>query len=251
MPGLILLGTVHRDPQGLLRLMQALKGLHPDVITLEFSIYGLRYRLKKKSYLSHCLLRGLHELYGTDGPRLGTLKKIMRMTGIGGIRALLDLPFEYKATNFFSRRNGIPLYCVDISSFSRHLLGNIGELLEPGNLKKVITFETDLLREAIKREYKKAEGLLFNERRSPGRPLMPSDEVWEKRERIMANRIRKITTRYAGRQIVHIGGWQHLTAQPETLFSLLEDLMPKRVLLGSLYRQPLKHTAPGHHLRIS
>jgi hypothetical protein len=31
-------------------------------------------------------------------------------------------------------------------------------------------------------------------------------------------------------------GGQHLAAQPGTLFSLLEDLTPKRVLLGSFYR---------------
>jgi hypothetical protein len=65
--------------------------------------------------------------------------------------------------------------------------------------------------------------------------LTPVDAVWEKRERIMASRIRKIAACQGGRHIVHIAGWQHLVAKPGTLFSLLEDLMPKRVLLGSLY----------------
>jgi hypothetical protein len=70
----------------------------------------------------------------------------------------------------------------------------------------------------------------------PWRHLIPVDKVGEKRERIMASRIRRIAARYGGRHIVHIGGWQHLAAQPGTLFSLLEDLTPKRVLLGSFYR---------------
>jgi len=234
MPGLTLLGTVHRDPQGLVRLVQALKGLNADVITLEFSTYGLRYRLKKKGALSYSLLRGLHELYGTDGLRLGALKKLMRMTGIGGIRAFLDLPFEYKGASFHSRHNGIPLYCVDISSFSRRLLIKVDELLEPENLNKVITFETALLRETITREYNQAETLLLNGRQSIGKHLITANKVWEKRERIMASRIRNIAARYAGRSIVHIGGWQHLAVQPGTLFSLLEDLTPKRVLLRSI-----------------
>lgn len=236
MPRPTLLGTIHRDPQGLMRIVQVLKGLNPHVITLEFSTYGLRYRLKKKRSLNHCLLRGLHEIYGIDGLRLGVLKKLLRTTGIGGIRALLALPFEYKGASFYSQRWDIPLYCVDISSFSRQLLAKVDELLSPENLKKVIAFETASLQETATREYKQAETLLLNERQSPWKHLIPTDEVWEKRERIMASRIRKIAAHYAGRHIVHIGGWQHLAAQPGTLFSLLEELMPKKVLLGSLYR---------------
>jgi hypothetical protein len=235
MPRLTLLGTIHRDPQGLMRLVQALKGLKPHVITLEFSTYGLRYRLKKKRSLNHCLLRGVHEMLGTDDPRLGALKKLLRTTGIGGVRALLDLPFEYKGARFYSHRRAIPLYCVDISSYSRRLLGKIEELLSPENLKKVIAFETASLHETVTKEYKHAETLLLNGRQSPWMHLIPVDEVWGKRERIMASRIRKIAARYAGHHIVHIGGWQHLAARQGTLFCLLEDLTPQRVLLGHPY----------------
>ncbi len=237
MPRLTLLGTIHRDPQGLARLLQALKGLNPHVITLEFSTYGLRYRLKKKRSLHHCLLRGLYEIYGIDGLRLSVLKKLLRTTGIGGIRALLDLPFEYKGASFYSSsHNGIPFYCVDISSFSRQLLAKVDELLLPENLKKVIAFETASLQEIVTREYEQAETILFNERQAAWKHLIPVDGVWEKRERIMAGRIKKIAAHYAGRHIVHIGGWQHLAARPGALFSLFEEPTPQRVLLGSLYR---------------
>ena len=243
MPGLTLIGTIHRDPQGLVRLVQTLKALNPHVITLEFSTYGLRYRLKNKRSLNHCLLRGLHEIHGIDGLRLSALKELLRTTGIGGIRALLALPFEYKGASFYSRRWDIPLYCVDISSFSRQLLAKVDELLSPENLKKVFAFETASLQETVTREYKQAETLLLNAKQSPWRHLIPADVVGEKRERIMASRIRRITAHYAGRHIVHIGGWQHLTAQPGTLFSLLEDLTPKRVLLASLF--PEHSTQPS------
>jgi hypothetical protein len=230
---LTLLGTIHRDPQGLKRLVEALRGLSPHVITLEFSTYGLRYRLKKKSYVNTYFLKGLHELRGIDRLSLSELKKLLRATGIGGIRALLDLPFEYKGASFYSRNNGSPLYCVDLSSYSRQLLGNIGELLEPKNLKKVVAFETRPLQETATREYKRAEALLFDGKQSPWlRPVAPN-EVWKNRERIMASRIKKMAARHPSCHIVHISGWQHLAAGPETLFSLLEDLMPKRVLLGN------------------
>jgi len=236
-----LIGTIHRDPQGLVRLVQTLNGLNPHVITLEFSTYGLRYRLKNKRSLNHCLLRGLHEIHGIDGLRLDTLKELLRTTGIGGIRALLALPFEYKGASFYSQRWDIPLYCVDISSLSRQLLATVDELLSPENLKKVFAFETASLQETVtRREYIQAETLLLNAKQSPWRHLIPADAVGEKRERIMASRIRRIAAHYAGRHIVHIGGWQHLAAQPGTLFSLLEDLTPKRVLLASLYPEPSK-----------
>jgi len=163
------------------------------------------------------------------------LKKLLRTTGVGGIRALLDLPFEYKGASFYSQRSGIPFYCVDLSLLSRQLLGKIDEIISPENLKQVIAFETAPLRETVQREYQQAEALLLNGRKSPWMPLIPADEVWAKRERILASRIRKIAARYAGRHIVHIGGWHHLVAEPGTVFSLLEELMPKRVLLGSSY----------------
>lgn len=234
MSRLTLLGTIHRDPQGLKRLVEALRGLKPQVITLEFSTYGLRYRLKKKKSLNRFLLRGLHEIRGIDGLNVSDLKKLLRSTGIGGIRALLDLPFEYKGARFYSRCSAIPLYCVDISSYSRLLLSTIDGLLSPENLKKVIAFEAAPLQETAAREFKHAETLLFDGRQSPWIHLIAADDVWKNRERIMASRIRKIVAQYPSCHIVHISGWQHLAARQGTLFHRLEDLKPKRILLGHL-----------------
>lgn len=235
MSRLTLLGTVHRDPRGVTRLVEELERITPHVIALEFSIHGLRYRLKKKRSLNTRLLRGLYEIRGTNDLRLRELKELLRSTGIGGIRALLDLPYEYKGASFYSQRRGIPLYCLDISSYSRQLLRLVDELLSMENLKKVITFEAAPLLETVTREYRRAEDIVLNEKTSPWLLPIPADEVWEKRERILASRIRKIVARYSERPIVYIGGWLHLVARQGTLFNLLEDLKPKRVLLGRLY----------------
>jgi len=232
MSRLTLLGTIHRDPRGLMRLTEALNGLKPQVITLEFSTYGLRYRLKNKRSLNYRLLRGLHEILGIGDLTISKLKKLLGTTGIGGIRALLDLPFEYKGARFYSHCKAIPLYCADISSYSRRLLSKIDELLSLENIKKVFAFETAPLQETTTWEYKRAEPLLLAMGQSP---WMPADEVWERRERIMASRIRKIVARYPGRHIVHISEWQHFAAQQGTLFHRLEDLKPKRLLLAHLY----------------
>jgi hypothetical protein len=51
---------------------------------------------------------------------------------------------------------------------------------------------------------------VLNEKTSPWLLPIPADEVWEKRERILASRIRKIVARYSERPIVYIGGWLHL-----------------------------------------
>jgi hypothetical protein len=229
---LILLGTIHHDPRGLNRLVEDLYKLAPRTITVELSPYGLRYRLKNKRSLHERFLRGLHKIQGTVNLNMGELKKLLRSTGIGGIRALLDLPFEYKGAGFYCRSRGIPLYCVDISSLSMRLLSHVNELLSVENLKKVIAFEPETLQAAVTREYKLAEDVLLYGRQSPRSSLITADEEWKTREQIVANRVRKIVTKNPGRTIVHIGGWRHLVARQGTLFNLLEDLEPKRILLG-------------------
>jgi len=60
------------------------------------------------------------------------------------------------------------------------------------------------------------------------------DEERKKRDRIMAKRIKRVLTQYPRGNTVHIGGWKHLLARQRTLFNLLKDLKPRRVLLGHL-----------------
>jgi hypothetical protein len=234
MSRLTLLGTVHRDPRGLKRLVEDLVRLTPQIITLEFSVYGLRYRLKNKRALNDMLVRGLMEIRGSDNLSMQDLKKLLQSKGLGGIKALLDLPFEYKGATFYSQRRGLPLYCLDTSFFSRQLLSHVNELLATENLKKVIAFETAPLRETVSREYRHAESLLFGGVQSPWIQPPPLDEAWKARERIISDRVRKVLTQYPGHHIVHIGGWQHLAAHQGTLFNNLRDYQPKRVLLGHL-----------------
>ena len=92
----------------------------------------------------------MYEIRGTNDLRLRELKELLRSTGIGGIRALLDLPYEYTGASFYSQRRGIPLYCLD--SYSRQFLRHVDELLSMENLKKAITFEAAPLLETVTRE---------------------------------------------------------------------------------------------------
>jgi hypothetical protein len=232
MATLTLVGTVHRDPQGLTKLVKELAWLKPHVITLEFSMYGLTYRRRRKKILTEKLLQGLQEIREPETLKLPQLKGLLRSIGIGGIAALLDLPFEYKAARFYSQRHGLSLHCLDSSLYSRQLLNNVEELISPENLKKVIDSENTPLAETVKREYKRAENILHKGMSSSWLQLMHTDEDWQKREHFMADRLRKIVVTYQGQDIVHIGGWQHIVTNQGTLYNLLEDLKPQRILLG-------------------
>lgn len=234
MSSLNLIGTVHRDPWGLHKLVDELTRQRPQAITVEFSSYGLRYRLRKKRVLTQRLLERLHEICEVGSWSVRERKKLLMTTGIGGIRALLDVPFEYKGASVYSKRHGLPLHCLDSSSHSSRLLSHVEELISPDNLKKVLAFEAAPLKETVMREYQIAENLLLNGTQSPWLQVIHANEVWERREHIMADRIRKIAAKYPGCTIVHVGGWQHLLARQGTLFNLIEELEPKRILLGRL-----------------
>jgi hypothetical protein len=235
MSSLTLIGTVHRDPSGFQTLIEELTRQCPQIITVEFSSYGLGYRLKRKRVLTQRLLQGVHEIRGVEYLSVRELKKLLKSSGIGGIRALLDVPFEYKGARVYSKRYELPLHCIDSSFHSRQLLSHVEELISPENLKKVVAFESAPLKATIRREYQNAENLLLNGTQSPWLQVIHADEVWERREHIMADRIKNISAKYPGRTIVHVGGWRHLLARKGTLFNLLEELEPKRVLLGRRY----------------
>ena len=235
MSSLTLIGTVHRDPGGMQILIEELTRLHPEVITLEFSAYGLQYRLNRRRVLSKRLLTALYHIRGTERCGVRELKKLLRSTGIGGIKALLDLPYEYTGTRLYSTSHGLPFHCLDNSSYSRQLLRHVDELISPDNLRRIIALETAPLKETVAKVYHNAEKILLTGIQSPWLSMMHIDEEWEKREQSMADRIRTIAAQYPGCPIVHVGGWQHLIARQGTLFYLLEELRPKRILLGHLY----------------
>jgi hypothetical protein len=60
------------------------------------------------------------------------------------------------------------------------------------------------------------------------------DEGIGPRDRWMAAQIRRLLAARCGGHLVHVGGWVHLVedARGETLYSLLADLAPQRLLLG-------------------
>ena len=54
----------------------------------------------------------------------------------------------------------------------------------------------------------------------------------------MAGEVRQLVLQAAGRKVMHIGGWEHLLELPggRSLYDLLKDLRPRRVLLPDAAR---------------
>ena len=226
---LTLIGTVHGDPRGHTRAGELLNYLRPDLITVEISPFSLRYRRQHEARWQQQLAESLAELPAGAALHLA----IQRLT------AQVALPFEVRAAGDYSRRLNVPWRPLDLGFLSRRHLPRYGpELLSPANLQALLTTADGELEDFVTAEFRRARQALGG---VPRRPLSPGgSETW-RRERFLARKLRGLTSRY--RRVVHLGGWEHLVAWPDSpgLWGDLADLKPGRVLLDEADRLP----APG------
>ncbi len=232
---LTLIGTVHRDPGGEIKLLALLEALRPARITLELSPYALDFRRRRSRTLLRYLDRILEQLALRDGvdPAL-----LAAHPAVADIRELLTPPFEYRAAAAFAGHSGISLSLIDQSEISARKLKRVEtELITYRNLSALLSLPPA---EASPRE----EG--YAPARSMIRPGAPAEirraflarrrgvEGIGERDGLMAAEIRRLLEETAGGGLVHVGGWTHLVEDPEgeTLFSRLRDLEPRRLLLG-------------------
>ena len=211
-----------------------LEEFRPDILTLEFSHYGLHYRQAHKQALRRKLLAGLTNALGSHSLTQSRLKKLLLSSGIGGVAALLNLPFEYKGARYYSKRYRAPLFSLDVSSYSRELLKHADDILSPTNLQRLLEFQATPVQELVTNEYSSAKRLLSVSHgdMTPWPHPSAGNRYWQQRDRIMAMRITKILHQYPDRSLAHIGGWQHILPQPHSLFHHLKSWQPIRVLLG-------------------
>lgn len=231
---LTLIGTVHRDRRGGEKLFQLLRSLRPDILTLEMSGKALSYRLGEASNqltrLDHILNR-----IAADGGR--DREELERHPAVADIRLLLQIPFEFRVASTFAEETGIPLHLIDRSDISAAKLRKVEtELITHSNLKVLANLPFDeeprrgenygMARQLIRDGADQGLRRAFLEGRRGVEEIGP-------RDRHMAGKIRLLLERYPGKHLVHIGGWVHLIEdnREETLFSLLADLQPQRVLL--------------------
>ncbi|MGD8313396.1 MAG: hypothetical protein PVH33_05225 [Syntrophobacterales bacterium] len=230
---LLLIGTVHRDPDGAAKLKKLLAEKRPVALAVEVSPYGLFYRQKNYRPLLRRLMRRVRRL-------AYDLKVSWREWGqIEAMRIQLQLPFEYRMAQRYCRDTGATISCVDSSLWSKSWINDHWQqLLSSENLKGLLAYSPANLAEEVGSEYKIAT-LLFSspERSLPAAFNRPwsTDNNWQKREKGLAKMVEKAYARVLRGRVAYVGGWQHLLGPNAggTLYERLEHLQPRRVLLSN------------------
>jgi len=215
-------------------LSALLETLQPEYLTVEMSPAALRYRQNRGNLLLGQLDSILDELAEEFGLPRAELNKHPRVTGI---TTLLALPFEYRAAADYGRKKATPLALIDDSAISTRKLKTVErELITRRNLRVLLGLPPTE-GEQKNEGYHTAKKLMFG----PFDPLhcraylqgRRGAEGIGDRDQSMAGKIRRLVESGKINHLVHIGGWVHLIEDPlgETLFSRLEDLKPRRLLL--------------------
>jgi hypothetical protein len=227
-PSLIMVGTVHRDPKGYPKLLQLLEREQPALITVEVSPYGRNFRSQQSAALRITLRENLAAIQKEEGR---PLREIISQNAILEIFFLLQDPYEWRAAKAYADLYGIVPRDIDLSCYSEDKLSHLSELISVENLRTLLRIPFPDLSKQVESEYSRAQFLFFH----PPSTRSPIQEVGE-REACMAEKIRRFAQQGNGKKILHIGGWEHLIAfsQGKSLFGLLRDLQPRRILLSPL-----------------
>lgn len=221
-----MIGTVHHDPRSAAPLAELLAQLQPDQLTVEISPDVVAYRQTHGVLLLRKLGMIVERLLGQSAST---------HPGIVAIRNLLGLPFEFRVACAYAGEKGIAVQAIDQSESSLAKLRPIEErLISLEHLKRIAASPGSAPPDNARR-YELARQLLASpdpRLRSAFLQGCRGEEGIGPRDRHLATKIRALLQSSPG-HLVHIGGWVHLLDDPgnETLYSLLSDLQPRRLLL--------------------
>lgn len=231
MSTITLIGTVHHDPRSPAPLAALLAQLQPDRLTVEIAPEVVLYRQTH----GILLLRKLGMIVERLASAAASAPPLAEHPGIKTIRTLLGLPYEYRVACSYARQRGIEAQAIDQADSSLAKLRPVEErLISLRHLKTIISSPTAAPADNARR-YELARQLFA----APDARLRQvflqgcrGEEGIGPRDRHLAEKIRSLAQSQPG-HLVHIGGWVHLLDDPagETLYSLLADLQPRRILL--------------------
>lgn len=230
---LLLIGTVHRDPLGALKLRSLLAEEGPVAVAVEVSPYGLFYRQRNSRHLKRRLVKRVKRL-------TSSLQVSWREWGqINAIEIQLTVPFEYRMAQKYCRDTGAALACIDSSLWSKGWIDkHWQQLLSSENLGALLKCPPEALSKEVEREYRMAAQFL----RKKEEPLVsaltrawPADPLWQRREMELAQEVEETLSRAQEGRVAYVGGWQHLLSPNtgDTLYDRLRHLQPRRILLSS------------------
>lgn len=221
-----LIGVVHHDPRSAAPLAALLETLQPDRLTVEISPELVAYRQTHGVLLKRKLAMILERLAGPAFPG--------DHPAIAAIQDLLGLPYEFSAARAYAEKRGVEIHAIDAGAASVEKLRHVEErLISLQHLKRIASSPREGANAA--RRYDLARQLLA----SPDAALRSDflrgcrgEEGVGPRDCHLAGRIRALAQDCPG-HLVHIGGWVHLMDDPggETLYTLLRDSCPQRILL--------------------
>jgi len=224
---IVLVGTVHRDPKGYTKLFQLLEQERPSIITVEISPYSRAFRAQQAAALRARLRENLQKV-GRERGR--SLREIISQSAVLEIFLALREPYEWRAAKNYAERHGIELMDIDLSGYAEEKLSHLAELISPENVRALLHLPSFDLSRQVESQYARAK-FLFDHPPS----LWPVDEEVRHREAHMAEKIRGFARQKNEGKTLHIGGWEHLVEFPQgkSLFGLVKDLQPTRIILAS------------------
>jgi hypothetical protein len=202
-----MLGVIHRHKDNGNIVDRWLKEVRPDVITIEFSQYGLMFR-KEKGLLYRKQVEGVLE-------EMKRNREEYNEEALSFLYAFIDLPVEYEAASRYSIDSSSALYLVDMDLFSYMNLRKIDELFSDENIRNVVrTYDGQVggNERAIAR-------LFFD----TGIETVPYTEEMYIRDCAMSRKINLLMRHHRGKQFAHITGWQHLK-DPHAVFAPLNPV---------------------------
>ncbi|MBW1982463.1 MAG: hypothetical protein JRJ12_14705 [Deltaproteobacteria bacterium] len=231
--GLLLVGTVHRDPDGAGKLRRLLEKVRPAAVTVELSPYGLWYRQRygrRQARIVQARVKKLAEALGKCWRAWGQIQAML---------VQIEVPFEYEAAEKYGHDYGAIIQCVDSSEWSRRLISSQWpQLFSSRNIEALLSEEPEDMPSKVRQEYHLAGKLLNGQ----GGPLSyfysrgcQADSTWQEREARMAAAVELVFRQLNSGCLLHVGGWEHLLhpTAADTLYERLLHLEPRRVLLST------------------
>jgi hypothetical protein len=194
---LIMLGTIHRDREGAGHLSRWLDNLRPEVITLEFSPYGMMFRRTHRETLRAKVGALVEEIERRGEP--------VSRTALEALYDYIEFPYEYRITSQYAEEVGIPFHLLDPGVFSYVKLQKMDELLDPENIRTWFR-EQESADHGVQKERVLAR-MFFEE---GSKTFSYSDEMLV-RDRYIKDRLVLLMRQHQGKRILHVCGWQHLS----------------------------------------
>lgn len=204
-----MLGVIHRDPRTPVLLRQWITDIKPDIITLEFSQYGLMFRKENHDRYKKRIDEVLKKLKNN--------KRAYNKAVMENLESFMNMPDEYEIVSEYCVKRQIPFYLIDMDLFSYLKLQKAEELFDAENIERLLT-GTDAGNGSCETIMAR---LFFNS----GLKSVPYDDEMYVRDRYMADRLSLLMKHSRDKRFLHIAGWRHL----DDPYHLYAPLDPQKV----------------------